>query len=159
MDDVYTASDVREELRARAVLQCSEELDLVHNLDNEGLSYSNQCDEDKFLLHLDGFPKRNTCAKTNNDTSNKTTGMRQRKKGSSETQPSQEPKWSQVNFADVEEEKLRNVNPMELFGALPPHDLKIAQKQAKESLKSYVEAANFAIEIIRITSSSSANKK
>jgi len=38
----------------------------------------------------------------------------------------------------------------ELFGALPPRELKLAQKNAKEMLQMYVNAANNAVEILRI---------
>jgi len=40
-----------------------------------------------------------------------------------------------------------------LFGALPPRELKLAQKKAKETLQSYVEAANQALEILRLIQS------
>jgi hypothetical protein len=34
---------------------------------------------------------------------------------------------------------------------LPPKELKLAQTQAKEALQMYIEAANRAVEILRIT--------
>ncbi len=40
--------------------------------------------------------------------------------------------------------------PLELFGGLPPKELKIAQKKAKESLEHYVAAANKVREILSI---------
>jgi hypothetical protein len=39
---------------------------------------------------------------------------------------------------------------LELFDALPPKELKLAQAQAKETLKMYIEAANSALEILRL---------
>ena len=42
----------------------------------------------------------------------------------------------------------------ELFGALPPKELKAAQRKAKETLENYVKAANKVQEILRIMESS-----
>ena len=41
---------------------------------------------------------------------------------------------------------------LELFGALPPKELKAAQNEAKEALQMYIRAANSALEILRLTS-------
>jgi hypothetical protein len=46
----------------------------------------------------------------------------------------------------------------ELFGALPPRELKLAQKNAKEMLQMYVNAANNAVEMLRIMEENTARK-
>lgn len=46
---------------------------------------------------------------------------------------------------------LRKANPIELFGALPPRDLRQAQSNANDALQAYIDAANFAVSILTLT--------
>lgn len=126
-----------------------------------------------FTLYPDGMPTSsrdkdtagndNTSAshigmdgdKSASDTSS---GLRQRKNAPRGAKPNAEKgEWSEeipaavLTEEEMEEEKLRNANPLDLFGGLPPPSLRAAQAKAKEALASYVDAANFAAEIIRIT--------
>ena len=43
-----------------------------------------------------------------------------------------------------------SLSSAELFGALPPRELKTAQKHAKEMLEYYITTANKAEEILRL---------
>ena len=52
--------------------------------------------------------------------------------------------------ADDEERTLRELDPLQLFGGLPPPALRAAQAEARAALASYVEAANLANEILRL---------
>ena len=52
--------------------------------------------------------------------------------------------------ADDEERTLRELDPLHLFGGLPPPALRAAQAEARAALASYVEAANLANEILRL---------
>ena len=191
-----SALNVREELRARAVVEVVGGADTASNdapsLVDEGSSSKSTKKEDgeeinaMYALHLDGIPKKEEAKAdtVNNDDdtatqstaishadATSTTGLRQRKKnvqGPSSNQSAkgdkgagndEKSKWteeippqsSKLTPEELEEEKLRTANPLDLFGGLPPPSLRAAQVQAREALAKYVEAANVAAEIIRLT--------
>lgn len=141
----YSANDVREELRAQVVLEEGEP-ELVDE-DND-----DQCEHfRKFLLHFDGGKgirsKRSEMPKT-------TEGLRRRGKASNETQVDSE--WT--NELTVEEEQLRSADPLTLFG-VPPVALRVAQAQSRDAIAFYVEVANLAQEILRITNATKSDEK
>jgi hypothetical protein len=76
-------------------------------------------------------------------------GLRQRKNKTDEllagTTKSSEMKADPIMD---EEEILFQRDPLELFAGVRPRDLKMAQKQAKEALESYIQAANLAALIL-----------
>jgi hypothetical protein len=203
-----SALNVREELRARAVVEVtggdgtattnSDEPPLVDEDLPSKKSKDGKREETNslFSLHLDGIPKTqkeeeeeggNSAtgddatlstaisatagfnADCNTDVMPSTTGLRLRKKnvpsGQSTTDKGEEDskgKWTEeipprnasdtkLSPEELEEEKLRTANPLDLFGGLPPPPLRAAQVQAREALVRYVEAANVAAEIIRLT--------
>ena len=185
------ALNVREELRARAVVEvaaasATSEPPLV---DEESSSkstgeQSKETDDSLFVLHLDGMPKTDSKSDasdqdTDNDNDDdgtlsaaisadadatSSTGLRQRKKnvqttaGQNKTEE-ETGKWTEevppqnvkLTPEQLEEEKLRTASPLDLFGGLPPPSLRAAQIEAREALAKYVEAANYAAEIIRLT--------
>lgn len=134
-----SAMDVREELRARAVLRES-----TPNLAVEGSKPSEQRDEDRFEL-IDAN-KELAVIRQKADTSSKSEeGLRNRKASEGE-----KTEWTEETSPD-EDDRLRSADPIELFGALTPRDLKGAQQDAERALAAYIEAANLAVAILSVT--------
>jgi hypothetical protein len=186
------ALNVREELRARAVVEVVAAASEPPLVDEESSSKSTgkkiKETNSLFALHLDGMPKTDPKSGTSvkgadnekDDDDDATlstaisadadatssTGLRQRKKnaqtatatGQNKTEE-ETSKWTEevpsqnvkLTPEQLEEEKLRTANPLDLFGGLPPPSLRVAQIEAREALAKYVEAANYAAEIIRLT--------
>lgn len=180
------ALNVREELRARAVVEvaAASEPPLVDEESSSSKSTGKQSKETDllFALHLDGMPKTDSKSDTpdkdneNDDDATlstaisadadatSSTGLRQRKKtaqtatgrnkkeeGTGKWTEEVPPQNVKLTPEQLEEEKLRTANPLDLFGGLPPPSLRAAQIEAREALAKYVEAANYAAEIIRLT--------
>lgn len=138
-----SAMDVREELRAQAVLRES-----TPDLAVEGSKASEEGDEDRFQLI--NANKELAAIRLKEDTSNKSKkGLRNRKASEGE-----KTEWTEETSPD-EEDRLRSADPIELFGALTPRDLKGAQQDAKRALAAYVEAANLAVAILSVTETNS----
>jgi hypothetical protein len=80
----------------------------------------------------------------------KATGLR-RRKGNNDNLDSEENDnaWTVENTAgDLDdEERLRRADPLTLFGAMPPKELRQAQKEAQKALAAYVAAANLLVAI------------
>ena len=134
-----SALDVREELRARAVLR-----EFIPELAVENSKPCDESDEDRFEL-IDAN-KELAAIRQNEITSSKSTeGLRNRKASEGE-----KTEWIEETSPD-EENRLRSADPIELFGALTPRDLKGAQQDAKRALAAYVEAANLAVAILNVT--------
>jgi len=102
-----------------------------------------------------------TTKDTNSSSTATTTGLRQRKNKTNNNEsngPSMtstetmkmEPVVGQEEAEEDldEEERLWQRDPLELFGGIRPHDLKLAQQRAKEALDSYIQAANLAAIIL-----------
>jgi hypothetical protein len=153
----YSACQVREELlRARAIVTCDSSVGE---------------EDDKFTLSLDGglkISKNHSSVFVEDDEGvavdnvleleQEHRGLRQRKKKlSSGCEPRKDSEWTEVQEIQqnefLEEEKLKNMDPISLFGGFAPPALKEAQKNAKEALSSYVEAANLAAYIISVLNS------
>jgi hypothetical protein len=178
----FSALDVREELRAQSVLDVDVDADVDVSTGNDvdvdvdvEPSLEDE-DGDTFTLryNVNGGEEKTTTI-TNTSTSATTTtsigivgddGIRQRKKGSLATNnkegnnnnnnSNKNNKWTEesVSYIDKEEEKLINTDPLDLFGGgLTPIDLKRASKHAKESLASYIEAANQVSKIMKLVNS------
>ena len=186
------ALNVREELRARAVVEvaaaAASEPPLVDEESSSSKSTGKEIEETDslFVLHLDGIPKTDPKSDTpdkagadnENDDDEATlstaisadadatssTGLRQRKKNvqtaaGRNKKEEETGKWTEevppqnvkLTPEQLEAEKLRTANPLDLFGGLPPPSLRAAQIEAREALAKYVEAANYAAEIIRLT--------
>jgi hypothetical protein len=150
MSAYYSACQVREELlRARAIVICNSSV--VE-------------EDDKFTLSLDGElknSKNHSSVLVEDDEGvaidrvlelEHQGGLRQRKKKSSSSEPQKDSEWTEVQEIQqnefLEEEKLKNMDPISLFGGFAPPALKEAQKNAKEALSAYVEAANLAAYIL-----------
>lgn len=141
-----SAIDVREDLRARAVLRESTPSLTVEGETNEALDeedYFELVDAVEEIAEIRG-QKENNAPTTNAGTEQ--AGLRRRNKAGEEDKK----EWTQENNPD-EDDRLRNANPVDLFGAFPPRDLIAAQKEAKKSLAAYIEAANLAKAILQIT--------
>ena len=139
--------DVREELRARAVLRES-----TPGLAVEGAKDTRDGEEgDHFELvdaveEVAAIRKENmSSSKTNADGG----GLRNRNKADVNDEKKT---WTEEQSPD-EEDLLRSANPVDLFGAFPPRDLIAAQKNAKKALAAYIEAANLTVAILEATRS------
>ncbi len=145
----FSASDIREELRAQTTLTYKIDVN-----EPELINESNVKEEstDKFRLNV-----RKDCVQgekiiSENATQNKI-GMRQRRKGDIDcNKGSENNSWTEESYYQEQESKLLKTDPLELFGGgLAPRELKSAQKHAKESLIHYIAAANRAAEILEMT--------
>ena len=191
-----SALNVREELRARAVVQVASGGADEPSLVDEGSSSSKTVEKEVeetdalFALHLDGIPKKDeeavksaaadvdatlSTAISSHADATSTTGLRQRRKNvppsgqnaKDKDGNSEDSKWTEeipsetdkLTPEELEEEKLRTANPLDLFGGLPPPSLRAAQDKAREALVKYVEAANVAAEIIRWTNEAEMRQK
>ena len=144
----FSALDIREELRAQTYVEYLREEPPLE--DEDGLrKYSCGTQGSYVLRSYIQLKENDLSADVKN---NQSEGIRQRRsKKEVKPQSSTAGKWSEENFKDEEEEKLRSTNPLDLFGGgLVPRDLKLAQKHAKESLASYIAAANEVAAIMRL---------
>ena len=124
----------------------------------------------RFVLHLDGMKASkqqraaNESAHTNRTIENKESeGLRRRRGntvtidgGNTDNEATDETnKWTTENVAQPtaiqnEEERLRFADPLNLFG-VPPPALRVAQTKSRSAVAYYVEVANVAREIMKIT--------
>uniref|UniRef100_A0A7S3V7H9 Vacuolar ATPase assembly protein VMA22 n=1 Tax=Chaetoceros debilis TaxID=122233 RepID=A0A7S3V7H9_9STRA len=139
----YSALDIREELRADVKLQCRKvsEPELVEESNHE---------KKPFVLDFRGVVVTNKDEDVveSQNIAICNTGLRRRKGKDSEK--GEDKKWSTDSLDEVEQHKSLNIDPIELFGAFPPKELKLAQKKAKDAMKSYIEAANAAAVILKL---------
>jgi hypothetical protein len=140
-----SALDVREELRARAILKES----TPGLVDAEGTtSINNEQEEDYFVL-VDAVEElaEKRAQKENDVPTKSNAGLRHRnnKQDSKSTA-----EWTEEQPLN-EDDLLKIADPVDLFGAFPPRDLIASQKDAKKALAEYVEAANLARAILQVT--------
>ena len=125
----FSAYAVREDLRASALLQ-------VNSDDTQ----------DTFILRSNKIAMREE-DKENHNSDNT---LRQRKKESKNN----ESIWTTeelLNEDDAEEQYLRTIDPIVLFnGGMSPPSLKEAQKDARNSLEYYIEAANLICAMMKL---------
>ncbi len=86
--------------------------------------------------------------------STQTTGMRNRKGGAT-LEACRSSSWTMIEEEDLqqqdEEEKIVRTDPIKLFGGyFPALELKVAQKNARDSLTSYIKAANEAAKLLEL---------
>jgi len=193
----YSVDNVREELRAQALLECKEcgstydideESSLVSeesstSVDNDGKDSgdSKVSKGNRFVLHLDGMRNAkeqhqlaarreeaqeqmnniNTTSIDDNTASegggvkkaapkhcNNTDNNADDKKSADERTTELDAPTSSNN--NTEEKRLQYTDPLNLFG-IPPPALRVAQAKSRSAIAYYVEVANLAREIIRIT--------
>ncbi|KAI2498207.1 hypothetical protein MHU86_16289 [Fragilaria crotonensis] len=165
--NVYSAATVREDVYPRAMVVSSlnyAETDDAPELvtDNVHVAKKQTQTEDVALLWTLVDPvalEKETTKKADeealsNKENNGKEGLRQRKgKQNPEARATaaSESKWTTGvdEFVD-EDAMLRVANPIELFGALPPRDLREAQVNANAALQAYIDAANFAAAILKL---------
>ena len=122
----------------------------------------------RYVLHFDGMKEARQAASkqssqdeivaTKAADNKENEGLRRRRGGNSNAESNEDDatsKWSSEvpkDTSDVvdEEEKLRNADPLNLFG-VPPPALRVAQAKSRSAVAYYVEVANLAREIMRIT--------
>ncbi|KAL7538763.1 hypothetical protein ACHAXR_010340 [Thalassiosira sp. AJA248-18] len=179
----YSADDVREELRAQALLEWKEgdgdEPTLLNEDSSDDCGVKNHgggpssSGDGRFVLHLDGMKaaqqqqqqrgaedsyQAETITVNVDDKENE--GLR-RRRGNANSTPEQadgetktNKKWTLVEESattdiNEEEERLRNADPLNLFG-VPPPALRVAQAKSRSAVAYYVEVANLAKEIMKI---------
>mmetsp|Transcript_29942 Transcript_29942/g.89053 ORF Transcript_29942/g.89053 Transcript_29942/m.89053 type:complete len:216 (-) Transcript_29942:1006-1653(-) len=142
-----SALDVREELRAKAVLSCAENSASARAADE-----TKPGKVDMFTLYPEGIPTTDVSPNENdNKSTDKSTGLRQRKNAPKGVKDENKSAWTEETpELDTEEQRFRSSDPIDLFGGFPPPALKHAQIEARKALAAYVEAANLAAEIIHI---------
>ena len=140
----------------------------------------------KFVLHLDGMRNvkqqqlaaardeqtNNTNATSSLDNTNVNEGLRRRHQSTTATSTTathndnpdtKSNKWTEdaPTFSNNnEEEQLQQqqyTDPLNLFG-IPPPALRVAQSKSRSAIAYYVEVANLAKEIIRITNENEGNR-
>ena len=176
----YSANDVREELRAQVLLELKDDddsderkepnlvnEDIADGLDDEDTAKNYQhgaCGkgDGRFVLHLDGMKASkqqraaNESDQTNRTIENKESEGLRRRRGNTDNEATDETnKWTTENVAQPttiqnEEERLRYADPLNLFG-VPPPALRVAQTKSRSAVAYYVEVANVAREIMKIT--------
>jgi hypothetical protein len=82
-------------------------------------------------------------------------GLRQRKVRSTTNFNTSSKDWIEEDVQEVETEEdlVRKADPITLFGALPPRDLRRSQANANTAIQAYIDAANIAVKILKLTSS------
>jgi len=187
----YSVDNVREELRAQALLECKE-CGSTYDIDEEPSLVSEESSTDggikdsgeiskgssKFVLHLDGMrnakeqqqlaarearEQANNINTTSTDNNNANEGLRRRHQSTATTTATQDDdadKKSNEWITDYdaptsthyneEAGRLQYADPLNLFG-IPPPALRVAQAKSRSAISYYVEVANLAQEIIRIT--------
>lgn len=151
----YSALDVRHEIRARVRVECDQEPQLedeftvsVTELDKETKITTPSfklCTVNSDMFKPDSDVKMQQDSDENN-------GLRRRKGQKDETTTSKS-SWFEEHCAEIEEKKLHRMDPIDLFGALPPKELKLAQNDAKKVIELYIDAANQAVEILKLLES------
>mmetsp|Transcript_31477 Transcript_31477/g.65422 ORF Transcript_31477/g.65422 Transcript_31477/m.65422 type:complete len:220 (+) Transcript_31477:73-732(+) len=153
----YSVGDVREQLRASALLECTDEEDVPSLGKENGTSRTvnklgNQPGD--FVLHFDGMESsRQISRKIAEPSYGANEGLRRRGNAttSSRAETTGGSAWtSEEIIVEEEEDNLRKTDPLCLFG-VPPPSLRISQTKARDALAYYVEAANLAREIMRKT--------
>ena len=153
--DQLSAENLREEFYPRAVLREAEP---------ELLGDEMECKANKFVegerywTLVDPVAEEATNkAQSINDQKDSTSidkenqGLRHRKGLSKEAAYDlKTSKWT-TELLEEQEDLIRSADPLSLLGgALPPRDLRTAQQNAKQALQAYIDAANFAMDLIKI---------
>lgn len=157
MEDTFSAEQIREELRARTLVRNTNDDDEEPGLVSEGRGGAKpslksiapmwKCVD---VLEEKASNKENPSAAGlgANATAN-SSGLRQRKnKGVESSSSSSKTPMTKEDPIIDEEELLLQRDPLELFTGVRPGDLKMAQKNAKEALESYIQAATRAAMIL-----------
>ncbi|KAL3763545.1 hypothetical protein ACHAWU_009229 [Discostella pseudostelligera] len=174
----FTPEDVREELRAQALLEwkntkTKNDIDLIES-DVDVTRENNNINEDeatssgagKFVLHLDGMMKamqqhssreisQQPQQKHQHDTlisdsDEEPMGLRRRRHPAAAAGTTNQ--WTTETSYPIDEDnddEQRQQNPLTLFG-VPPPALRVAQSKSRDALAYYVEVANLAREIVQI---------
>lgn len=150
----YTPEDVREELRAQALLECSTngpEPELFDE-DDKGATGADV----GFVLHFDGMKgallrQQQLSGDRSKDTHE---GLRRRKGkgGTCEADGKSidgDKERITEKILEENEERLRNSDPLSLFG-VPPPALRVAQTKSRGAVAYYVEVANLSRRMIEI---------
>mmetsp|Transcript_14152 Transcript_14152/g.29107 ORF Transcript_14152/g.29107 Transcript_14152/m.29107 type:complete len:237 (-) Transcript_14152:107-817(-) len=163
-----SALDVREELRAKAVLETNLVGD-IFTLFPDGRPVKNEAGGDREGGETEvGKPTDSNAVESEKNKRDSavvaSVGLRRRRNagGGGTDEAAAPPKSSWTEEAPIlsptedddeeeEEKRLRRADPIDLFGGLPPPALRSAQRKARKALMLYVEAACLAAEIMKLT--------
>jgi hypothetical protein len=168
--DRFSAINLRQELRSRVALRIQEsgEADAPNLQEESSPSRETESAEtsssrrlrvldcftliDKVQEHEQEKGNRKTMKQETADTSEPNElGLRRRKTGREETPPSTRKtdakEWTEEYEDDIrdEEQQLMETDPLALFGAFPPRELKLVQAEAVKALQAYIQAANLCV--------------
>lgn len=169
----FSSDDVREELRAQALLEWRARGDVDEDIDEPRLLDEGSLGDDgvdggakresahgEFVLHFDGMKSlREAKQRSGSDAAGgaqatqESEGLRRRRGGNRDAnEDDRASKWTseREDVVDEEERRLRNADPLNLFG-VPPPALRVAQAKSRSAVAYYVEVANLAREIMKIT--------
>ena len=156
----YTPEDVREEIRAQALLECST-IGHEPELFDEDVDTGASGADAGFVLHFDGMKgallrRQQQQQQQSGDRSKDDAhgGLRRRKgKGSACESDGKCTEGDKERITeeilDEEEERLRNSDHLSLFG-VPPPALRVAQTKSRGAVAYYVEVANLSRRMIEI---------
>ncbi|CAJ1953344.1 unnamed protein product [Cylindrotheca closterium] len=125
VDSSYSAGDLREEFSALSVLETAEpalqeESDNVENIAGNAIAW-------RLVDVAEAKEREEAKTQRKNDT-----GLRQRNQKENQVQAK----------PSIQKDDLKSIDPLSLFGGLAPQDLRQAQKNAKQALAKYIDAAN-----------------
>jgi len=153
-----SALDVREELRARSVLrEATTPSPPLTDEDSKSNTPSAIRRGDTWTLVDAVEDKDSSSDEKPPPTTSPGVGLRNRKQGGTDSKEEQN-QWKEEKVPD-EDDRLRNANPIDLFGAFPPRDLRSAQKNAKKALQAYVDAANAAASLLALLNETKKEQK
>ena len=145
----FTAEQLREEFAAQVFLaQEEKEPNLVEEDKNEKVQPS----PTKWILKdkiQKTKKKQETSSKISSDSNALTEssdGLRQRKNKERGDGTNEPQKWTIIE--ETNEQEILNSDPLNLFGGLTPKELRLAQKNAKQALEHYIQAANSVASIL-----------
>lgn len=162
--DVYSAATVREDVYPRAMVVSRSNYVVTDDApeliaDVVSVAQKQAQTEDMTLLWMLVDPvavqkemkKKEEEEELSNKENHSKEGLRQRKGKQKSEASANDSKWTTGDDEFVDEDAmLRVANPIELFGALPPRDLREAQVNANAALQAYIDAASFAVEILKL---------
>ena len=154
----YTPEDVREEIRAQALLECGTNGNEPELFDEDDPGASGA--DVGFVLHFDGMKGALLRQQQQLDSGDRSkddahVGLR-RRKGKGEACEADgkcidgdDKERITEKILEEEEERLRNSDPLSLFG-VPPPALRAAQAKSRAAVAYYVEVANLSRRMIEI---------
>jgi hypothetical protein len=152
----FSVESVREDIYPRAIVTAEEFVD-IPDIEKEDEKKDRPKSSKLHWTLVDPIASEKSKIKhdtNNNHINNSDTGMCHRKGKPNESISLSSKKWIEEDVfeeEETEEDLVRKANPITLFGALPPRDLRLSQANANAAIQAYVDAANIAVQILKLT--------